>query len=317
MTTLLDSFLDEGSLPPNYHPALGRGVSVPEEELDDDFELEQEIIDPKNDRFEVPKAHKNGVPFRWICSLKVYFRDPDNPGRVVVFDKGTGSLVSSRHVLTAAHVLYNEITGSRRTKRKQQALRIKVYPGRNGSSKPFGGSGSAAIAYLPKFKPALDIRWDYGLIKLKSALGTKRYKRLGNAQLGYWGSAGSKTFVKPLKRSYLQNKIVNVSGYPTSKRHVQWMAFDRIVDSTPTAGKHKLNELIAHVADTSDGQSGGPIWRYSKKTKKRYLVAVHHGACIPAIDGCRPPGSRKVASNLGVLLTSDVLRQIERWKETM
>jgi len=37
------------------------------------------------------------APFRWICSLTSFFRDPDNPSRVVELEGGTGLLIGANY----------------------------------------------------------------------------------------------------------------------------------------------------------------------------------------------------------------------------
>ncbi len=259
------------------------------------------------------------APFRWICSLKSYFRDPDDPGKIVSFDQGTGVLISLNHVLTSAHVVYAEIPGSKGSIRKQRALRTEVFPGRDGSNTfPFGKVNSHSIKYPRIFESDLDARWDYALIKLKTKIGLKKFKSLNNQVLGYWGSSkyGQNTQIKALSTSYLKTQILNVSGYPNGKRNKQYIAFDKVKNAPPTIKGKPVGQLITYMVDTSDGQSGSPVWKYIKSTGKRYLVAVHRGGCHSNIDGCNDKWG-KPTSNMGVLMTATVIKQLRTWIKTM
>lgn len=298
----------------NFHPMLGQGVLV-RRRTRREAEFEEEVIG--NDTRQ--QVDTTRAPFRWICSLKVRFRDPDTFD-AVDFDAGTGLLVGPRHVLTAAHNVFAEITGSKGTKDKRKALLVWAYPGRNGDNDfPFGKAESESIAYLPKFEGNLDVRWDYALIKLKTAIGDQTFKSLGNQALGYWGSATRAvgTLIQPLSQAFLTGKIVNVSGYPKSQNHTQWVAFDSVRDVPPTIKGQRVNELITYLTDTSEGQSGAPVWVFFPSTGKRYLVAVHGGRCHDALDGCKPSRSARPTSNMGVVMTKDVVDQINAWKQSM
>lgn len=294
----------------NFHPALGQGVLIRQREF------EEEVIGDRDTRQPVDATR---IPFRWICSLKVRFRDPDSFD-AVDFDAGSGLLISPRHVLTAAHNVFAPITGSKGTKDKRQALLVWAYPGRNGDDVfPFGKAESASIAYLAKFENDLDVRWDYALIKLKTAIGDQTFRSLGNQALGYWGSASraAGTLIQPLSQSFMAGKVVNVGGYPKTQPHRQVVAFDAVRDAPPTIKGRPVNELITYLTDTSEGQSGAPVWLFFPNTGRRYLVAVHRGECHPALDGCKPAASSRPTSNLGVLITKEVVDQIEAWKKSM
>jgi V8-like Glu-specific endopeptidase len=300
----------------NFHPRLGHGVLVRSRKIEREFE--EEVIGDRDSR---QQADTSRAPFRWICSLKVRFRDPDSDSfDVVDFDAGSGLLVGPRHVLTAAHNVYAQITGSKGTKDKRKALLVWAYPGRNGDDKfPFGKAESESIAYLSKFESNLDVRWDYALIKLKTAIGDQKFSSLGNQALGYWGSASRAvgTQIQPLSQNFLAGKIVNVSGYPRNKDHTQWVAFDAVRDVPPTINGQSVNELITYLTDTSEGQSGAPVWVFFPNTGKRYLVAVHGGTCHESLDGCKPTRTSRPTSNMGVVITKDVVDQIEAWKKSM
>ena len=217
----------------NFHHALGQGVLVRLPSGSARETREEEIIG--NDT----RTKVNGfyVPFRWICSLKTRFRDPDSQSQVVDFDQGSGLLIGPNCVLTAAHNIYADITGSRGTVQRQEALFTKVYPGRrDGNDFPFGNAESEKFFYLQNFKPNLDVRFDYALIKLKSSIGNKKFKALQGNPLGWWGSSswGAGTQIRALSRTYLQNLIVNVAGYPKDKNHEPYNAWDTIHNSYPT-----------------------------------------------------------------------------------
>lgn len=298
----------------NFHPTLGQGVLV-RRHIRRGYELEEEVIgDDTRQQVDTTRA-----PFRWICSLKVRFRDPDSFDPVD-FDAGSGLLIGSRHVLTAAHNVYAQITGSKGTKDKRKALLVWAYPGRNGDDDfPFGKAESESIAYLKKFEDNLDVRWDYALIKLKTAIGDQKFKSLGDQTLGYWSSTTRAvgTLIQPLSHDFLKGKIVNVGGYPKSKDHTQWVAFDAVKDVPPAIKGTAINELITYLTDTSEGQSGAPVWLFFPNNGKRYLVAVHGGTCHDLIDGCKPTAKSRPTSNMGVLMTREVVDQINAWKQSM
>ena len=299
----------------NFHPSLGQGVLV-RAHTQRAREFEAEVIGDHDTRQQVDPTR---APFRWICSLKVRFRDPDSFDPVD-FDAGSGLLISPRHVLTAAHNVFAQITGSKGTKDKRKALLVWAYPGRTGDDKfPFGKAESESIAYLSKFTGSLDVRWDYALIKLKTAIGDQKFKSLGNQTLGYWGSAthATGTLIQPLSQAFMRGKIVNVGGYPKNRDHVQVVAFDAVKDIPPTVKGKAINELITYLTDTSEGQSGAPVWIFFPKSGKRYLVAIHGGTCHDALDGCKPTSRSRPTSNMGVLITQAVIDQIEAWKKTM
>ncbi len=299
----------------NYHNQLGQGKSIliSESEMPD----EQEVFNPDTRKQVTQISNIHNVPFRWICSITFYFRDPDDFGRVIEFEGGSGLLISSCHVLTSAHQIYAEISGSKGSKQKQRALRAIVYPGRDGSSFTFGQAESSNFAYPSSFTAGLDARWDFGLIKLKQKIGLQTFNSLNNQPLGYWGSKnwGKNTYVKALSTNYLKSQIVNISGYPKSKNNKQYLAYDRVKASPPTINGKPVNELITYLVDTSEGQSGSPVWKYIKKTGKRYLVAIHRGGCHANLDGCLKSG--KVSSNMGVLISQSVINQIQSWIKTM
>ncbi len=300
----------------NYHHKLGQGLRV-KLRPGSSRELEEQEIIGKDDTRQ--KVDATRIPFRWICSLKPRFRDPDSFD-AIDFDAGTGVLIDAQYVLTAAHNVYAEITGSKGTKDKRRALLVRVCPGRNGATDfPFGEVEAADFRYLKAFEKDLDSRWDFALIKLKTAIGNQKFKSLNNQPLGWWGSKdwGAGTMIAALGRDYLQNKVVNVSGYPNDKNHEQHIAYDIVNNANPTVKGTKIPELITYLVDTKLGQSGAPVWRYLPDSKTRYLVAVHHGACHDALDGCKPTASSKPTSNMGVLITTAVLDQIAAWKKAM
>ena len=49
------------------------------------------------------------TPHKWICSLFPFYSHPLIPGFVWSFAAGSGFLVSERHVVTAGHVLHDQV----------------------------------------------------------------------------------------------------------------------------------------------------------------------------------------------------------------
>lgn len=292
-----------------FHPLLGPGRRI---RRTAEIETELEIIGV-DERKHV--TNTNDVPFRWICSLDLLFPDPDDPASYLAFI-GSGTLISSRHVLTAGHCLYDRIIGSAGTPAVVEVAGMRVTPGRNGSQSPFGSAMSAAVRYSANWRASRNFRFDYGLITLSQDIGSKKMSALGGSVLGYWGSRsyGSGTRINPKERSFLRGKPINISGYPADKpSSTQWRSYGQVANSHPAAGP----QLIYYNLDTCGGHSGSPVWLRWKQY--RNIVAIHTGPCIPGAD-CQAvagppcfPGGQRYSSNRGVLMTAAVLNDVKRW----
>jgi V8-like Glu-specific endopeptidase len=294
--------------PRAFHPALGPGRKVPR-----GSGAELEIVPPLDERQRVTNTRE--VPFRWVCALSLYFPDPDDPSSDLLFI-GSGTLISGRHVLTAGHCLYDRVSGSAGTQRALEVSRVRAFPGRNGQETPFGASDSVAVAYSTSWRSSRSFRFDYGVVTLRDDLGSRAFSSIGGP-LGHWGSAsrGSGTRISPLGRSTLQGAAVNISGYPADKPSgTQWRSFGKVTRATPAAAA----ELIYYDLDTCGGHSGSPVWLRWQNT--RNLVAIHTGPCIPGATDCATvpgascfPGGSRYTANRGILITSSVLADVNRW----
>ncbi|HEX2076514.1 MAG TPA: hypothetical protein VHG08_02360 [Longimicrobium sp.] len=305
-----------------YHPRLGWGWRVPgrgtaQAELEwgggRRDEMEEEIVGPDG---RVRVNPTTGVPFRWICSLRMSFPDPANPGGLIFF-RGSGTLISDRHVLTAAHNLRDFLDGAVGL---QAATGVTVRPALNLAASPFGSSASTTLRVAPGWN-GTNLGLDYGLITLADPLGARRHALLGNQPLGFWGSPthGAGTRIRVLEDRVLRGAEVNLSGYPGDKcgatpatgsatpaqiaacgpglfASTQWRSFGRVMEPSPVGAA-----LLAYTMDTVTGHSGSPVWL--RWEQQRNLVAVHGRGLPPT-----PP-----VGNQGVRITDAVLTVLRTW----
>ena len=315
------------------HPTLGFGRSVAGRESlfeADDLYADQELILPDERRL---VRNTLTVPFRWICCLDLFFPDPDVPGNELFF-RGTGTLISDWHVLTAGHNLYNEIRGSNKVNRRLlNASRVIVAPARNGIARtrePLGRYSSTTFRTSSRWRSSRsraelnrNREHDYALITLPRAIGQQRFRALGNRPLGYWGSRtnGGGTRITPLAPSRLRNVSVNISGYPGDKcrdqpavdsastaqiqacsvadwASTQWRAFNRVSETTVPG----LPGLMSYQLDTFGGHSGSPVWLRWKGF--RNLMAIHVTKDNPATP---------IVANQGVRITQALLNDVRSW----
>jgi phosphatidylserine/phosphatidylglycerophosphate/cardiolipin synthase-like enzyme/V8-like Glu-specific endopeptidase len=248
----------------------------------DEFEFEEPGIISGDNRIRVKDT--TGVPWRWICKIDI----ADSRGRPA--ESGTGVLISSKHVLTAAHVVYDAF-------KNMQQYTITVIPALNDLDEPFDRYSLASKPkirqdYNPTAADSLD--WDYALLTLSTAVGEKKFKALNDNPLCYWASpqCGANTVFARLDPRTLNGKAAYTAGYPGGKGGKQlWCAAGML---------HSADEkrrTMSITADTTKGQSGSPVWVIDNK--RHCLVGIAVGA--------------GTASNRLVRVTRELVRQLRAW----
>jgi V8-like Glu-specific endopeptidase len=225
------------------------------------------------------------VPGRWICKIRI---DDFGSGREV--GSGTGLLISNRHVLTAAHVIYDAY-------KDMQKFVITVTPALNDLDEPFD---HYTITKKPQIRDEYSPSdggindFDYALLTLEKSLGQRQFKALQGNALCYWGSAscGINTVIARIDPHLLNGRAAYTAGYPSGKGRKQlWSAAGLL---------HSVDEkkrLMWTTADTTVGQSGSPVW---VTDQQRYcLVGIAAGAGTSA--------------NAVVRVTRELIRQLQAW----
>lgn len=158
---------------------------------------------------------------------------------------GTGTMVGKRHVLTAAHNVYDADLGG--------AIHALFVPARDGEETPYGYTQAVDIWYPPAYAEGDDSA-DYALIFLAEDVGI----RVGHYK------------VQPHDPGELLKQEVTIAGYPIDM---------------PGAGKNMwaARNLVAYadanfvhyIVDTGRGQSGAGVFFKDPKTGVQHLVAIH------------------------------------------
>ena len=311
-----------------YHPTLGYAwLLSPGAQLGElsttkiqsseiyDREVEQQVSAQADNRRLVSDTRL--VPFRWICQLRLFF------GNVIGI--GTGTLITDRHILTAAHNLITSKLGT--------ITRVTVVPGQNGLVNPmvFSDELSPKFCVSKEWRMQEKAEADFALLTLSKPIGSFPLPELGNRSLGYWGKPGFGKDIRiaSAKPNDLRNRAVHTAGYPTDKcltepqsgsatadelracsvnfntREVigstQWRSFALVTDPSPTTEPGFIVTKHSHFP----GQSGSPVWLLSKKSIK--LVAILTGG-FPD-----PTNPRVIVGARCVRISDKIFNQFNTW----
>jgi V8-like Glu-specific endopeptidase len=261
-----------------------------------------EVI-PPDTRRRVSEADTTGLPHRWIC----YLREPNADPSVRSYGMGTGVLVGPRHVLTSAHVLVSEKDPS-----KTVGSRLRVQPARNGDHQPFPEVKVRGWRVDPRWIRKVGAHWrvqarfDYGLVVLEKDVSGWKHPGLGECSLAYWGAPDicfPQTEVG-LAADKVAGQDAWSAGYPGDRE-----------PGTMHGGAGQITYdnhrgVLMHTIDTYGGQSGAPIW--IKRHGMWCLVGIHSRGGRWAVVG----GRAVPTHNAAVLVSFDVLRQVEEWKRS-
>lgn len=174
-------------------------------------------------------------PYRAIAYIEISWPDGST-------GLGTAWLYSNNRAATAGHCVYDSSHGG-------WAKSIRVYPGKNASSTPYGYTTVSTMHSVKGWTSSADTNYDYAVLALNSSIGSKT---------GYFGVHGTTGTV---------SDTVTVAGYPGGSLKGQlWKMSGTIASKTSYKYFYKI--------DTQGGQSGSPIYRYNS-TNGYQSVGIH------------------------------------------
>lgn len=204
-----------------------------------------ETVHQPDDRIQITNTEV--YPWRVHCSLLI--TAADNSQWI-----GTGWFIGPHTVMTAGHVVYIKNSGV--PGRDGWVRSIRVMPGRNGNSLPYGSITSFNFRSVTGWTDWGDWNYDYGAIILPSNLGNTT----GWFGFGVWSD------------SEITSIVGNLAGYPGDKPSgTLWYDWHQIASVDA--------RRVYYDIDTYGGQSGSAVYRiiYDPNTReaKRYGIAIH------------------------------------------
>ncbi|MFZ0087643.1 MAG: serine protease [Candidatus Acidiferrales bacterium] len=194
------------------------------------------------------------VPFRWICRITIRKNGKNDGG-------GSGVLISDRHVLTAAHVVYDVVQDP-----VQYDLDVKIALDGNKDLGMFTRAGHPQIPsqYDPKRS-----EFDYALITLDRPVGQTTPDELHGDKLCFWGSpeCGAGTVLVRVDPKGLVTQDASSAGYPKNKGESAMWCFTGMLASVPEKAR-----TMVYTGELTEGQSGSPVW--IERDGKYILVGI-------------------------------------------
>lgn len=196
-----------------------------------------EVIIDEDDRERVGEPSEN--PWRRICELRITF-----PTGAAF--RGTGFLIGSRAVCTAAHCVYLHSQGG-------WAESVEVIPGSDEEERPFGSVVATDLRSVVGWVRDQDPESDYGCIILPEG-------SFAEHALGSFGFAS-------LDDDELLGHIAAVAGYPGDKPLGQLWRDGQAITRVST-------EKLFYMTDTVGGQSGSCVIVDNDGDKE--VVGIHN-----------------------------------------
>lgn len=204
------------------------------------------------------KLVRDTTAFPWRTVSYYSFKHPDISG----IGRCTAFAVNKYMALTNSHCLY------RNGKYITKGSNTYIAPGQKGSSQPFGRfhvcSGRASAPWVSRpechsqnYIPESCVGYDYAVIRVNRPM------------------TSIKTFMPFVLNFNLARKsTLNTAGYPSvaqgRKTTSQYRTSGQVYQAPGT------DRVLRHTMDTSEGQSGSPIWIYrSNEAKRRHIVGIH------------------------------------------
>jgi V8-like Glu-specific endopeptidase len=317
------------------------------EELELGPEFENEITGTSDSRSPIRNTTK--APYRWICRLLITWSGAGRLG--LLQNVGTGILIGAKHVLTAAHNLHSRENGRAQhvtvdPGRDRQVLpfgsanmaRFEVPPlwtntfdscsdyglitldteigNRRFQGKPLGYWGSPehgeGTSLGPFPSPLLELKKKtlhmVGYPKDKCEyLAIREYVRGARCQFEQ-APRGKIAAGGPDDRQYQAVNTCLGGGSWARRATAQFGAKGRALEVEARGA----TQLLIHDIDSCEGQSGGPVWLESGRS--RYLLAVHTGS-FGTRGNCSDPGLGGFSErNRAVLMSTEVRRKLIEWK---
>lgn len=224
-------------------------------------DTDERLLTDKDRRAPVEDDVVTTWPWRVHGHLELAFVYPNGSLKTYI---GSGTLVGSKHVLTAGHNLFDngfDKNGVKRPGLVADVQSVRFYPGQAGKNIPWQAKGVQFVLH-PQYKKARtkaeSFESDMGMVILDEPLGDK---------LGYFGLRTLEDSEKP---------DVTIAGYPGSPGGGNYM----YTMKGPIAN-HSPNKTRYNI-DTTGGQSGSGVW-----TEGLDCVAVHTHGSKPYNGGTR------------------------------